>query len=91
MQRDYQIFDKIIWGVILYWAVLHRRAWFKLTGNPIMRLSCGLICINCMLDVTMDLNHYVAENAFIYNAQYEQVLLRHNINASTFKHAEFIV
>lgn len=88
MQRDYQMFNKLLWGGLLYWVVLRRRNWFQLTGNAIMRISWGFICLNSMMDLGMDMNHYLVQNAFIYNAQYEQVLQRHNINVNTLNSIE---
>lgn len=51
MREEKQFFYKFGLLGILYWGVLRRRSWFKLTGNGVMRVAFVLTCFNHMMSM----------------------------------------
>lgn len=90
LRRDYSFFSKMLWGGVLYWAVLRRQVWFQLTGNAIMRVCWAFICFNNMIDLTFAQNEFLTQNAFQYNSHFESVLARHNINPTALSKDELL-
>jgi hypothetical protein len=90
LRRDYGFFHRLMFGSILYWAVLRRMAWFKLTGSAIMRVCFVFICFNNMIDIGFMESEYLVQNAFINNTQFENVVTKYNLDPSNISKMELV-
>lgn len=78
IRQDYGLFQKTMYGGILYWLILRKRAWFRLTGNAISRVGVFYICFSRMMDLSIAEDQYFVNTACMYHKQFENAILKHN-------------
>ena len=80
LNSNYNTFNRLSFGTIIYWVLCRRAKWFKLTGNPFLRFGFLMINASSMMDVTIARQDYI-RNTVASNAQsFEKLIHGRGIN-----------
>ena len=82
IRQDYGFFQKTMYGGVLYWLILRKRRWFRLTGNAITRVAIFYICFSRMVDLSIAEDQYFVNTACMYHNQFESAMQKHNSTLS---------
>jgi hypothetical protein len=60
-------YSNMFFGSILYWFLLRSKPWFKLTGNPVQRLTFTFLTASYMLDMNFAETEYLTQQIYANN------------------------
>lgn len=78
IRREYTIFHRLTFVGVIYYLLLRRRTWFKLTGNPIFRFSFILFSFSSMMDAGFTESDYLYNQVVSHNLDFEKVIWKYN-------------
>jgi hypothetical protein len=61
---------KLVMGGIMYWLLLRRKSWFKLTGNPIFRWTYMYVFVSSLIDASFAETDFLVKQAFINHSEF---------------------
>ena len=60
-------YSNMFFGGIGYWLLLRNKPWFKLTGNPVQRVTFVFLSMSYMLDMNFGETEYLTQQIFANN------------------------